>query len=588
MKRIAILGGGLSGLTAAYELTRRQAAGADLAVTLFEASNRLGGIIETVRQDGFLLECGPDGWVSEKPWARDLAVELGLEGELLPSNDRTRKTWILRHNCLVAMPDGMRMMVPTDLDALDRSALFSPRAIRAYRAEPGRAQELLARIPDGDESVASFTLRHFGREVLETIAAPLLSGVFGGDVHRLSVRAVMPSFVALERSHGSLILGLQTRARQRGAPLASPLGPLNLPGLQASLHLSNSLDPLDRLDLLDPAAEPAPSGGDQILAVGELDVASPDTHSPRSVFMQTTDTREPQSLFTTLRSGLSTLTDTLADHLPLGTVHLETPVVAVEPAGGQWLVHTLTCPPPATVCGMHPKLAFVTSKGHRVHTKDVFDHVLFATPLPVTRSLLTALDARSARLLPTNASSAIIVALAWQNPAKPTRPVGSGSHLLHNTMAYPDPAFTPPVGFGLLVPPPRGLRALTGHRLLATTFVEQKFAHRAPANARVLRAFFGGIAARSLRNASDNSLIQLALRELTEILGPLPTATPLTVVRRWPASLPQYEVGHLDRIVALEARLRELPGLHLLGNALHGVGVPDLIRDARALAHRLY
>ena len=132
-KSIAVVGGGIAGLAAAYELTHQQQAGADLTFTLFEASNRLGGIVDTVRQDGYVLEGGPDGWVSEKPWARELAIELGLEQDLIYSNDAERVTYILRDGRLLPLPDGMRMMVPTDLPALEGSPLFSDEARHWYR-----------------------------------------------------------------------------------------------------------------------------------------------------------------------------------------------------------------------------------------------------------------------------------------------------------------------------------------------------------------------------------------------------------------------------------------------------------------------
>src|ERR1700733_4571579 len=128
MKRVAIIGGGGAGLAAAYELARLAREGAPVQGVLFEASTRLGGIIETVREGGFVIECGPDAWVTEKPWARELAEELGLGDEVMASNDATRKTYVLIDNQLQAMPDGMRMMVRSDLSALDGSELFSAEA----------------------------------------------------------------------------------------------------------------------------------------------------------------------------------------------------------------------------------------------------------------------------------------------------------------------------------------------------------------------------------------------------------------------------------------------------------------------------
>ena len=212
MKRVAIVGGGVAGLTAAYQLARLARDGAAVQAVLFEASSRLGGIVETVREGGFVIECGPDAWVTEKPWALELAQELGLSDEVMASNDAGRKTYVLIDKKLWAMPDRMRMMVPADLDALDASEIFSAEAKQRYHDEIGRAEQLRASAPTADESVAEFVRRHFGDEVLKKIGAPLLSGVFGGDVAKLSVRAVMGPFVTMEREHGSLIAALQARA----------------------------------------------------------------------------------------------------------------------------------------------------------------------------------------------------------------------------------------------------------------------------------------------------------------------------------------------------------------------------------------
>jgi oxygen-dependent protoporphyrinogen oxidase len=464
MKRIAVIGGGISGLTAAWQLTQL-----GQSCTLFEASARLGGIVETERRDGFVIECGPDSWVAEKPWARELAVELGLEDEIIASNDFQRRTWLLREGQLLPMPDGMRMMVPTRLDALEGSPLFSEEAIRAYAAEPLRAEELRASaLPEGqDESVASFVRRHFGEEVTRTIAAPLLAGVFGGDVERLSVRSVMAPFVKMEQEHGSLMAALQARAPKPG--------------------------------------------------------------------------RGAASIFGSLRSGLGTLAEKMSAALPAASVHLETPVQALVREGRQWRV----------------------SSGQE---SGLFDTVLLATPGNVTRALLARLDAAAAALLPTEASSAIVVALAYDRAAA-------------RNMRVPE-------GFGYLVPPPQTGQGPGGDSLLACTFVDQKFPHRAPEGCVLLRAFFGGEAAQRLLHAPEAELIARAQAQLAVALGPLP-APAFSLVRRWPLSLPQYETGHLDRMRQLEVRLAELSGLTLLGNAYHGVGLPDLIRQARSVARAL-
>ncbi len=456
MKRIAIVGGGVAGLTAAYELAKLAQAGSPVEAVLFESTHHLGGIVETVREGGFILECGPDAWVTEKPWASTLVEELGLAEEIIPSNDATRKTYVLIDGQLRAMPDGMRMMVPCDLTTLNTSDLFSPEAIQAFHNELTRANELKSTAPQQDESVAAFVHRHFGSEVLEKIGAPLLSGVFGGDVTKLSVHAVMAPFVAMEREHGSLIAAAQARAAA--------------------------------------------------------------------------STGKPAPVFTTLRSGLGTLIDRLIAAIPANWIRLGDTVRYLSREDEGWLIGT---------------------------DKEIerFDAVMMAAPVDVARALLEPIDPRAAELMTMEASSAVVVGFGFANAT----------------------SLSLPPGFGFLVPPG------PGNLLLACTFMDQKFADRVPAEGRIIRAFFGGAAADRLMRCGNDETAAVARLELARILGPLPEPQ-VTVVRRWPNSLPQYAVGHLERMAELDERVSSLKGLWLLGNGYRGVGLPDLVRDARAAA----
>jgi protoporphyrinogen/coproporphyrinogen III oxidase len=219
MTRIAIIGGGISGLAAAFALEEHRLAGADVDYVLYESSARLGGVLRTEHIDGCLVEAGPDSFITEKPWAADLCRALGLGDQLIGSNDADRKTYILTRGRLVAMPDGLMFMVPTKILPTGLSALFS------WKTKLRMTQELFhpPRAVDHDESVAAFVERHYGSEMVDRLADPLLSGVYGGEAASLSVRAVLPRFAEMERTHGSL--GRAMLAARKNARKKMPSGP---------------------------------------------------------------------------------------------------------------------------------------------------------------------------------------------------------------------------------------------------------------------------------------------------------------------------------------------------------------------------
>lgn len=224
MKRIAIIGGGIAGLSAAYYLEKARRSGADLQWVLFEKSDRLGGVIQTERRDGFVIEAGPDSFLSVKPDASRLCQELGLGDQLIPSNDDSRKTYILVKGKLVAIPHGLEFMVPTRIWPMATTPLFS------FSTKLRMAGELFsaARKDAGDESVGDFVRRHFGQEMVDRVAEPLLAGVYGGNAERLSIRAVLPRFAEMERQHGSLVRAtLKAKAQVKSkAPAGAKPQPL--------------------------------------------------------------------------------------------------------------------------------------------------------------------------------------------------------------------------------------------------------------------------------------------------------------------------------------------------------------------------
>jgi oxygen-dependent protoporphyrinogen oxidase len=222
MKRIAIIGGGISGLAAAFALEEHRRAGAPLEYVVYESSPRLGGVLRTEHVEGCVMEAGPDSFLTEKSWAADLCRTLGLGDQLISSNDADRKTYILLQGRLVLIPDGLLFMVPTKLLPTILSPLFSLKTKLLMAREwfhPPRAA-------DSDESVASLVERHYGRELVDRLADPLLSGIYGGEASSLSVRAILPRFAEMERTHGSLGRAVAAAGKQRSRAPRQPARPL--------------------------------------------------------------------------------------------------------------------------------------------------------------------------------------------------------------------------------------------------------------------------------------------------------------------------------------------------------------------------
>jgi oxygen-dependent protoporphyrinogen oxidase len=274
--RIAIIGGGIAGLAAAYELEKARAAGAPVEYTLFESRERLGGSLASEIVNGVVIERGPDSFLTEKPAAAELCRELGLGSELLPSNDAARKTYILVRNRLVPLPDGLMFLVPTKLVPTALTRLFS------IRTKVRMALELLhPPRPTGlpDEAVASLVERHFGAEAVDRLADPLLSGIYGGDSAELSARTVLPRLVEMETKYGSLTRGMLAAHRQMRAKAAQQ---------------KNSA-----------ASKPA-----------------------------------PRPIFTALRGGMQQLVDALTARLQRESIRTSTPVSAIRKTADGWTIES--------------------------------------------------------------------------------------------------------------------------------------------------------------------------------------------------------------------------------------------------------
>ena len=234
MKRVVIIGGGISGLAAAHRiLERSEASGTQVHLTLLESSDRLGGIVHTHQRDGFLIESGPDSFISEKPAALDLARRLGLQSHLIETNERFRRSFVVRAGRLLPVPPGFQLLAPTELWPFLKSDIFS------WRGKARMALDMA--LPRGtrngsfDESLASFVRRRLGQEALERMAQPMIGGIYTADPEKLSLRATMPPFLEMEREHRSLIRALRKQSRSPTVREGSASG---ISGARYSLFLS--------------------------------------------------------------------------------------------------------------------------------------------------------------------------------------------------------------------------------------------------------------------------------------------------------------------------------------------------------------
>jgi protoporphyrinogen/coproporphyrinogen III oxidase len=463
-REIVVVGGGMAGLTAAYCLGQARRQGAPVDECLIEASDRLGGVVQTDHAEGCVIEAGPDSFLAEKPEAAALARELGLGDSLLGSNDAGRRTYILHRGRLQPLPDGLLLVVPSRLWPVLTTPLIPFHSKLAIAREWLTGRPPGGPAPEGDESVAGFIDRHFGHGMLDSITEPLLAGVYGGDPARLSVRSVLARFRDLETKYGSLT--------------------------RAGLALRKKMNAAGRMPI-----------------------------------------------FMSLRDGLGSLVEALAERIGSDRVELRRRVVQVEVPG-------------SSLDGRRYRVMFDDGSSRQA------DAVILALPAWAAANLLGGLDAwlsESLRKIPYN--SAITVALAYDGRVRRQLPQG----------------------FGFLVP-----RA-GGRRLLACTFVHAKFDHRAPSNRALLRCFLGGSRDAAILEASDEEILQVVRDELEGILG-IRDRPLVSRIFRWRSAMAQYEVGHTERLRAVAARLDEHPGLYLAGNAYAGIGISDVIRTGEAAA----
>ncbi|MGB7874778.1 MAG: protoporphyrinogen oxidase [Anaerolineales bacterium] len=467
MQNIVIIGGGIAGLSAAYYA---QKSVPNAQITLLEASDGWGGKITTDRvafEDGdFIIEGGPDTFLATKPWAVALCKELGLSDRLHGTNQSQKNTYVLHKNKLQPLPDGLAMMIPTNIPSILKSQLVS---------WPGKARmglDFLLPAHNGhhDESLGRFVSRRLGREAYENLIEPLMSGIYAGDGDQLSLRSTFPYLHDLEHKYGSLARGALNMRQQMTARGKSALG-----------SRSAFLTPTTGLaEIVEKLVETLTDNG--------------------------ADLRLNTSVKTLQRSNITTWD--------------------VELENGK----TLTA-----------------------------DGIILATPTYAAGKIVSELDPELATVLESipYASTATV------------------------TLAYRQSDLSRPLdGYGYVIPRREGRRAL------ACTWTSTKFPHRAPDGYALIRVFVGRAGQESDIPWNESGLLDLAREELELTLNI--AAEPLVNrVFIWENAMPQYNLGHPEKLAQIDAALEKHPGLALAGNGYRGIGIPDCIHSGELAVEKI-
>lgn len=479
MKRVAVIGGGISGLAAALALVEQSP---DIEVTLFEGSDRVGGVLETIHDGDYLVERSADNFATLIPNALELSKRCGLEAELISPEIDNRQALVLHNGKLQPIPAGFSLMQPTRVGSILATRTLSWSAKLRLLGEFWIPRRTL----DEDESLESFSTRRLGRETYENLVEPIVSGIFTADPATLSMRATMPQFVEMEQRAGGLIRG-HLAARKKDAAAA--------------------------------ARRASGARYDQFVAP---------------------------------RQGMSWWVNALAQRLPAQSLKLNTRVLSLRSqirstadgastqsgdaaTSGPWQIETMT-------------------------EKRSFDGVICSAPAALAARLLSESLPAAAAIVATipYASSAVVAMVVDRN------------ELRGRTDA-----------FGLIVP--RKERRPT----LAISFSSNKYPGRVPAGQILLRIFLGGALSPETVELSDTQLIELAHTELRDILSWTGSAAKWQAVMRWREAMPQYVLGHVDRMQKLQQELAAFPTLKLCGAAYAGVGLPQCVRGAEQAASEL-
>ena len=458
----------MAGLAAAEELVSLATAATQPSeITLVEAAGRVGGVLSTVRREGWLIERSADNFLAARPEAVQLVERLGLQDQLVGVDPRVRRALVWHEGRPVPAPQGFRLLAPGRIGSILTTPLLSPAGklrMLAERFVPRRPSQ-------ADESLESFVVRRLGREAFERLVQPLAAGIWTADPARLSMAAACGEFLAMEREHGSLWAGERRRTRSGAAPSA----------------------------------------------VGAR-----------------------YGQFLTLAAGMQTLPEQLAARLrEQGVRFVDATAARIERLpGGGW--RTSFDNPSSGDAGIDA------------------DAVVLAVPAAVAARLLASVESElAADLRGIEYAGSAVISLGFAR-----------ADVVH------------PLDAAGMVIPRRARR-----RILAVSFSSSKYPGRAPEGCVLMRVFAGGALDPDVVRCDDTALEAIARDEVAELLGAR-GAPRLVQIDRWHGAMPQYHVGHVERVARIMERTASLPGLGIAGAAYAGVGIPQVIASGQAAARQ--
>ena len=556
---VTIVGGGLTGLTAAYYLGHAKP---EWNITLYEQAPRFGGKIQTQRVDDFVVELGPDSYLGRKTEMTDLVHDLGL-GDTLVSNE-TGQAFVYDQGAIHPIPGGSIMGIPTEMMPFVKATLISwsgkLRAGLDYFKKPYQLDE------NGDVSIGHFFQYHLGQEMMDKLIEPLLAGIYGGDIYKISLLSTFPHFIQVEQKYGNMVKGMMAAkmghskagvSKAAKGAVAEGDVPRAGKGIMTDRQFENHEAKTSQTASQTASMNNSSSSSSHATNTSPQQQSSQQQASKVQADMASRKGTAAQSgMFRQLTGGLESVINAIVEAMPSNVqLHTGTLVSNIRYVEGMYAIDVVNSVNNACGCQSTTDSAteILLDKAPAIA-----DHVIISTP-PATYSQWFKDDACFDFLRSMEQSSCAIAIMAFDKSTFDGDLKGSGLLITRKTD-------TP---------------------LTACTILNQKWPQTTPDDKVVLRVFIGKPGNDVVEQYSDDELSELAVEEIQNIMRF--SAKPEWVrINRLIHCMPQYNVGHRAGIKAVREHVAEnYPNLHLIGTPFDGIGIPDGVKQAKELVEKL-